>query len=128
MKPANVIRSLDGLQTMADTALSLLRARHFRLGDYFSTQEFVDFWRFYKELSPFLQQFAKESEDEMIGKYVHIYCDAHMRKMDSLANAQGGWFSFIMGDTRNPEEVEIAMRAMVDNIGNLKRQVEITIG
>jgi len=59
LKPENVIRSIAYIEESAHALLSVLRSKYYGVSSFIEDQDFASFWKYYKELIPFLQQFAK---------------------------------------------------------------------
>ena len=128
MLTTNLLRSLSYLEDTCSTLLSHAKRENKYIADKPDTKEFL---RFYKELTPFLQQYAVRQNNEVISELVHslveypAVVEAYLNKRKSVWDV----LSFNRDDKyyMHSEEYIRLLETVCNAISNLIYQVKINL-
>ncbi len=131
MKPNNVLISVDYLEEWTNKLLSLCRSKSWHLPTFLEENDFMSYWKFYKELIPFLKQFSEESKNEQIRMLVNEYSETNMKQLEKYISSKASIYHFAL-EWINPllphkstNDFELDLNAVANNIGNLIYQIKI---
>jgi hypothetical protein len=128
VSPTNIIRSLAYIEEKAN--LILLDARGgARAAAIHEVVDIKEFWRFYKELVPYLESYATQVKNEQINHHTRLYVQ-HRDTMDAYQKRRT-WFWYIFSssdryrDNLITEEYIQLLQDICNNVSNFIYQVKI---
>ena len=125
-----LLRALKSLESWTDKILP-----GFHDGEsvaYGEQNDFIDYWKYYKEMVPYISQFARETDNAEIKRLSARLCGAHIANVEDAMRPRGGrglFGIFSSSDDPLPEqyrgEVRLYLQQMSDDLRNLVYQLEL---
>ncbi|MFL5747460.1 MAG: hypothetical protein ACJ751_22490 [Niastella sp.] len=129
MQESNLIRSLQYLEDTGRYMLTEVRARDRKLSTH--DGDFDTWWKFYKELTPYLIGYAAQQNNERINELVTKYQQHMVHLENSLPTADHASFKSLLSklfggpNSLSRDEQELLLEDISNNVGNLLYQVKI---
>ena len=126
-----VSRGLASLESWTDKLLAQCGDQAGRIGAFLESINFADYWKYYKELVPYVRQFARQTDNEEIKRLSAKICDENVQRMEqAMKPAPGTFWSFLKWDdpsaaTQGMDEFNSALRQIQDDTRNLIYQLKI---
>ena len=128
MLPENIIRSLSYIQENANLVLTDARGGA-RAQALHEIVDFNAFWKFYKELVPYLESYAAQVKNEQINYHTRLYIQ-HRDTMDAYQKRRIFFLDIFSSrnhfrhDPKTEEYIMIA-QDIYNNVSNFIYQVKI---
>ena len=128
MSPTNIIRSLTYIEEK--TRLILLDARGgARAAASHEKVDIKEFWRFYKEIIPYLETYAAQINIEQISHHTRLFIQYRDAMEAYQKRRTWFWYIFLSGDRfrddLKTEEYIQLLQDICNNISNFIYQVKI---
>ena len=128
---SNIMRSLTYLQDQAKGILMDARGERRRYDpDDDNDMESGSFWKFYREIMPYMEEYAVRENNEEIKKLVGLYLQ-YFKDMEEYQENSASWFSKLFFSShdfrhqRHDEEYIRILQNIYNNLSNLVYQVKI---
>lgn len=130
MQLSSILRSINSLSEQTDLLLKAFQYRSWRLSDFVQSNNFDDYWKFYKEMASFFSVHTKDLTSPEIKNLIGTFITnkAAMNKILDERKSYSffsSWLfdSFFPGE--NTSDFEQCLKHISDNITNLQYHFKI---
>ena len=128
VSPARMQRVLTDLQAWTDRLWANADENGY-LNDFLSRNNFDDYWKYYKELMPFVRDFATAAGNEEISRLANEFCKENFLKIERELNANERGavtiWSSLFGNGKGMSDFREMFHATKNTLDNLVYQLKI---